>query len=129
MSDKDTLMPCPFCGHTTQHFTFDQNEYGQSWEIICEGCGVTISVCDSQEEAIERWNTRAHRDAQTVKSENDLMLTCVCGANDRQLPSAVELADVMARAIVAHGNLCDGVWREHLNAAADAILARLQGGK
>ena len=58
------LKPCPFCGSTEVDFDgtlvpVDSEEWtGDSW-VICENCGCSSAICDSEEEAANVWNRRA----------------------------------------------------------------------
>lgn len=76
MSENIFLKPCPFCGSETAPETatlaeincHDEEEATEAelnhYAVVCNysrsGCGAsTGGLCESEEEAAERWNTRA----------------------------------------------------------------------
>jgi len=49
------LLPCPFCGS-------DDVQEGMAcheWWVVCDTCGVSTKLADSQEQARARWNRRS----------------------------------------------------------------------
>lgn len=68
-TDKNALLPCPFCGcdnptHTTRSgFHYGDKGYSPKVEqFCCIRCNATMNVRGNEitkEQAIEKWNTRA----------------------------------------------------------------------
>lgn len=54
---NDKLKPCPFCGGEKVRFAYLGTT--ESHAICCENCGAESNEFDTEEEAIEAWNTRA----------------------------------------------------------------------
>ena len=63
----DKLLPCPFCGNDglgpieeALHIAFTEHDWrGPFWTVQCDKCTATMGYSDSEDEAIEAWNTRA----------------------------------------------------------------------
>ena len=59
---QNKLLPCPFCGgeaHLTEFIGLDKkmNYYVECGSVVC-GVYPETTLFDTQEEAIEQWNTR-----------------------------------------------------------------------
>ena len=60
------LLPCPFCGNDGSgpiedalHITFSEHDWrSPSWSVQCDKCTATIGYFESEDEAVEAWNTR-----------------------------------------------------------------------
>ncbi len=65
MSKWVTLLPCPFCGHTTVKLKMEEesDEYETGFNVVCPfndgGCGAASGYRGTVEEALEAWNRRA----------------------------------------------------------------------
>ena len=61
------LLPCPFCGNDGSgpiedalHISLNEHEWrGPSWTVQCDKCTATMGYSDTEDAAIEAWNTRA----------------------------------------------------------------------
>ena len=60
MNRKTGLKPCPFCGGRITN-PMDIYCVGGYWQIICE-CGAVMGMKESEEEVMEKWNTRPVND-------------------------------------------------------------------
>jgi Lar family restriction alleviation protein len=57
-SDKEIILPCPFCGSPASYDDHDTDHYGLDVPgVECDLCSVR-NFADSEEEAIEAWNKR-----------------------------------------------------------------------
>ena len=92
ISDKSlhgsaALLPCPFCGSTEDapleevvHVSMSEHDWrNPSWTVQCDNCTATMGSSDTEEEAIDAWNTRttdrqALRDEITARYENTWQL-------------------------------------------------------
>ena len=60
------MKPCPFCGNDgtgpiedALHVVFNEHDWRDpSWSVQCDKCTATMGYSDSEDEAIDRWNTR-----------------------------------------------------------------------
>ena len=71
------LKPCPFCGGETewwQQFGWDRKPLG--YVAGCCSCGIQTWICDTKEQAIAAWNTRAHKPFVLT---NGVAFCCECG--------------------------------------------------
>ncbi len=84
------LKPCPFCGDEAVIEQLDE-DYNDEWCIYClnsDGeCKMQpcTQIYETQEDAIEAWNTRALTPAQEHAEELalllfDLLFACLCGS-------------------------------------------------
>ncbi len=63
----EELKPCPFCGNDgggpiehALHICFQEPDWrDDAWTVQCDKCTATMGYSDSEEEAIEAWNTRS----------------------------------------------------------------------
>lgn len=70
----DKLRPCPFCGlemptYRIHHYNGDVKReesgiltIGSHWkdyQVVCPRCGAQTQRCDTEQEAVDRWNGRA----------------------------------------------------------------------
>jgi Lar family restriction alleviation protein len=73
--DYQHLRNCPFCGSTDIDILAYDEEYHTRRVAECINCGARGSVSDSDEEAIESWNTRPledKKDKEIEKLKEDL---------------------------------------------------------
>lgn len=68
------LKPCPFCGRTDIHI--EPNGIGD-YSVVCghelTGCGASTSDyrCESEEQAVERWNRRmVERELEALRQQH-----------------------------------------------------------
>lgn len=65
MSDKTTLLSCPFCGGEYVQVRYiggkwqEPSAFDSGYRGECCDCGVITTACDTEAEAIAAWNTRA----------------------------------------------------------------------
>lgn len=70
------LLPCPFCGSTEDapleevvHVSMSEHDWrNPSWTVQCDNCTATMGSSDTEEEAIDAWNTRT-TDRQTLRAD------------------------------------------------------------
>lgn len=48
------LKPCPFCGGKASTYV----AYDDGYYVCCDECGCGLPVYNTEQEAIEAWNTR-----------------------------------------------------------------------
>jgi Lar family restriction alleviation protein len=69
MTDKDPLLPCPFCGPGQSMVDPWFDDVSKRWAVGCGRCGASsgrsIHAEGSKEAAIRSWNTRAPAAAVT----------------------------------------------------------------
>src|SRR5574344_2483038 len=67
---SEELKPCPFCGAKTA-LVMDKTWTGQGWRCVikCLGCGASIGVHPTEEQAVDAWNTRAKRTCRWKRYE------------------------------------------------------------
>lgn len=82
------LKPCPFCGnkecetYTNEEVSFVQNQdltmseemRYPLWGACCYECSAQVYGFDTEEEAIEAWNTRAERTCRMTKKGHEFVL-------------------------------------------------------
>lgn len=84
MTDKKTLLPCPFCGKAglarlcSSHEDMEDYANAEYWSVMCDaskeagqgpgGCGGQGGFHPTQEKAIEAWNRRPAPVAEPVFS-------------------------------------------------------------
>jgi Lar family restriction alleviation protein len=57
---RGELLACPFCGSTRVGIGASQDDPATQWSVICSGCGSSCSLyCETEQEAVASWNTRA----------------------------------------------------------------------
>lgn len=69
MTKENRLLPCPFCGGEAKVTAWSHwdDEYGYVAE--CDNCYLDMGEFETEEEAIERWNTRYHPVDSTAMAE------------------------------------------------------------
>lgn len=62
IESKTKLLPCPFCGHegTLRAMRFGMEKEFR-WAVTCTVCQIAIGWEFSEEQAVNRWNTRVER--------------------------------------------------------------------
>lgn len=72
MAEEVKLLPCPFCGGEGKPAECESGAFYDSpfkpWEIVCQGCGISGPLEDTQAAAITAWNTRIAAE-QTLNAE------------------------------------------------------------
>lgn len=67
------LKPCPFCGGKA---VVRALTISRSFVVFCEDCPIGFLVpYDSEEEAVDAWNTRAERTCHVVKNSRKYVLS------------------------------------------------------
>jgi len=56
---EQKLLPCPFCGGEATIFPYTDRLGIKQYRGGCFDCGETISLNNTTEEAVRRWNTRS----------------------------------------------------------------------
>lgn len=64
---NNTLLPCPFCGGEAELNHNYSDDYGDSYWVSCNFCGVATDSDWSQKTAIAAWNRRADHIRDTTK--------------------------------------------------------------
>lgn len=57
-TNKDKLLPCPFCGQREDLVFEEDNIHKTLITVCCNSCGCSIGYCGDREEAANIWNTR-----------------------------------------------------------------------
>ena len=77
MTEKVELKPCPFCGGRAK-FSKDGEQkvkYGNE-QIYCTQCFITAAPQETEQEAVDWWNTRASAQPATewveIRTKDDL---------------------------------------------------------
>ena len=65
---NDKLKPCPFCGGKAIIDGCDDT----LWIVICKECNASIGYKETEQEAVEAWNTR--KGETFTKAEADIVL-------------------------------------------------------
>ena len=82
MTDK--LLPCPFCGGEAKFLedVWGNDEYCY---VICvnDNCNANTGRCDTEDEAIAKWNNRPNNWHTCTPTEEGWYLIAFIGANKR----------------------------------------------
>jgi len=82
MTDKQELLPCPYCG---EDVSLEQPQYEESdewWGVICRStknlggtCAIEQTPSRTKQAAIKRWNTRAktQREKELEEALKDIL--------------------------------------------------------
>ena len=70
------LKPCPFCGGKAEYRAAKYVRTAFRHSVVCLDCFASIPPKDSEQEAIEAWNTRAER---TCKNRGSYKGCSECG--------------------------------------------------
>lgn len=78
------LKPCPFCGNEVEMRPWKYNHHltGFIYDFFCGhcGCSFTAGYCETEDEAIVKWNTRAERTCRNVSIKHEGVFICSdCG--------------------------------------------------
>lgn len=76
MENKE-LLPCPFCGGKAKHVYF---RFTETYSVCCRNCGAESNEFDTEEAAIEAWNTRSECTCRNVAEQGVLFECSECGA-------------------------------------------------
>lgn len=122
-----TIKPniCPFCGSSEIEVQTD----GYLHEIECSGCGVTGSVYDSHDNAVEAWNRRATQpaaDQLPAEISLHLMGTIVDEVFDGGIEDASVISDiyrVIARESRTAQPPSEQLWAVHAQGPDDLYAA------
>lgn len=66
MTDKVTLLPCPFCGGAAKLTDHEDCDVGGRW-VVCTPCGAA-RWGDQPDEAITAWNARTNTNTELVEA-------------------------------------------------------------
>lgn len=70
MTDKVTLLPCPFCGGAAKLTDHEDCDVGGRW-VVCTPCGAA-RWGDQPDEAIAAWNTRTNTNTELVEALREI---------------------------------------------------------
>ena len=62
---SDELKPCPFCGGVVERYNAMPGYVG-GHGFYCRNCDSQFDIGDSDEDAMQKWNTRAERTCRRV---------------------------------------------------------------
>lgn len=66
-NELDVLLPCPFCGSNEASIVSEA-----SWAVKCHSCWSKVQCCDSRDNAIKAWNTRAKANSAPKLTEENV---------------------------------------------------------
>ena len=65
------LKPCPFCGGEAELHGF----HDLYWVVECVRCYASANDCDTEQDAIEAWNTRVERTCRVTRASRKYVLS------------------------------------------------------
>ena len=91
------LAVCPFCGVEGKLAECASGAFYDSsfkpWEVVCQGCGISGPLEDTQAAAITAWNTRAQSADDTLIAELVEIIVVKAGALFSAYCAGLGLAD------------------------------------
>ena len=107
------MLSCPFCGHIVeiQRWKYNHKLDGFIYNFVCLHCGCSFKAgyCETEEEAIAKWNTRTERtcfifpkpsDSDFVNDWHYLCSECGCEID------VYERNPNDSRVIISHARYC-----------------------